>query len=145
MKIVIGVDDSPHSQAAVEYVKRTTWPEPTQIVVVTAAQPLYAMVELGGASYVQQAQDFELKHHEELAARYERELRDRGLRTTAKVLFGDARVALIDTVTSERADLLVVGSHGRTGLDKLLMGSVASYVVTHAPCNVLVVKLPRTG
>jgi len=35
----------------------------------------------------------------------------------------------------------VVGSHGRTGLGKLVMGSVANHVVTHAPCNVLVVKM----
>jgi nucleotide-binding universal stress UspA family protein len=35
-----------------------------------------------------------------------------------------------------------MGSHGRSGLAKLLLGSVASYVVSHAPCSVLVVKLP---
>ena len=143
MKIVIGVDDSLHSKAAVEYVKRTAWPTGTQVIVVTAAQPLYAMVELGGASYVHDAQEFEIRHHEKLAERYERELEERGLRTTAKVVFGDARLALIEAVTVEGADLLVVGSHGRTGFDKLLMGSVASHVVTHAPCNVLVVKMPR--
>jgi nucleotide-binding universal stress UspA family protein len=39
------------------------------------------------------------------------------------------------------ADLVVVGSHGRTGLAKLVLGSVASHVVTHAPCSVLVVKM----
>src|SRR5262249_41720961 len=97
----------------------------------------------GGASYVQEAQGFEIQHHEKLAERYEREIRDSGLQATAKVLFGDARTALIETATNERADLLVVGSHGRTGFDKLLMRRGASHVVTHAPCNVLVVKLPR--
>jgi hypothetical protein len=35
-----------------------------------------------------------------------------------------------------------VGSHGRSGLKKLLLGSVATHVVTHAPCPVLVVKTP---
>jgi nucleotide-binding universal stress UspA family protein len=56
------------------------------------------------------------------------------------VLQGDPREMLIEEARSERADLVVVGSHGRTGLDRLLMGSVASHVVTHAPCSVLVVK-----
>ena len=41
------------------------------------------------------------------------------------------------------ADLVVVGSHGRTGLGKLLMGSVASHVVSHAPCTVMVVKAKK--
>ena len=143
MKIVIGIDDSPHSRAALEYVKKATWPSGTQIVLVTASVPLYAYVEMGGGSYMAEAQDQQIKRDEELAARLERELRDSGLNTTAKVLFGDPREALIETARVEGADLLVVGSHGRTGFDKLLMGSVASHVVTHAPCNVLVVKLPR--
>jgi hypothetical protein len=38
------------------------------------------------------------------------------------------------------ADLLVVGSHGRTGLERLLLGSVAERVIRHAPCPVLCVR-----
>ncbi|MEO5357333.1 MAG: universal stress protein [Nitrospirae bacterium YQR-1] len=38
------------------------------------------------------------------------------------------------------ADLVIIGSHGRTGIEKLLMGSVAERVVALAPCSVLVVK-----
>jgi len=48
---------------------------------------------------------------------------------------------LVDVARREGIDLLVVGSHGRTGLGKLLMGSVAAHVVGHAGCNVLVVRL----
>jgi nucleotide-binding universal stress UspA family protein len=40
-------------------------------------------------------------------------------------------------------DLLVMGTHGRTGLERLLMGSVAEKVMREAPCSVLVVKLPK--
>jgi nucleotide-binding universal stress UspA family protein len=36
----------------------------------------------------------------------------------------------------------VVGSHGRSGVRRLLLGSVAAHVVTHSPCNVLVIKSP---
>ncbi|HAK88997.1 MAG: hypothetical protein A2077_01360 [Nitrospirae bacterium GWC2_46_6] len=39
-----------------------------------------------------------------------------------------------------KADIIVMGSHGRTGLKRLLMGSVTSRVIGHAPCSVLVVK-----
>jgi nucleotide-binding universal stress UspA family protein len=52
----------------------------------------------------------------------------------------DPRDALVDTAKDLGADLVVVGSHGRSGLKKLLLGSVATHVVTHAHCNVLVVK-----
>jgi len=59
------------------------------------------------------------------------------------VLAGDPRQTLLDVAQSERADLIVVGSHGRSGLAKMMLGSVSSHVVTHAPCSVLVVK--QTG
>jgi nucleotide-binding universal stress UspA family protein len=44
----------------------------------------------------------------------------------------------------ERVDLIVMGSHGRTGLARLLMGSVAEGVARRAPCPVLIVKQPAT-
>lgn len=58
---------------------------------------------------------------------------------------GDPRTELVESAIAEEADLLIVGSHGRTGIARLLMGSVASYVVTHAPCSVLVVRLGRAA
>lgn len=42
-------------------------------------------------------------------------------------------------------DLIVMGTHGRTGLDRLLLGSVAEQVVRHAPCPVLTVKPPAAA
>lgn len=40
-------------------------------------------------------------------------------------------------------DVVVIGTHGRTGVDRLVMGSVAERVMREAPCSVLVVKLPK--
>jgi nucleotide-binding universal stress UspA family protein len=40
-------------------------------------------------------------------------------------------------------DLIVMGTHGRTGVERLLLGSVAEKVLRDAPCSVLVVKMPR--
>jgi nucleotide-binding universal stress UspA family protein len=49
---------------------------------------------------------------------------------------GDPRSAIVDVAKEWRAELIVVGSHGRTGPRRLLLGSVAEYVVRHAPCSV---------
>ena len=62
---------------------------------------------------------------------------------TSRVERGDPREGLVHAAETERADLLVVGSHGRTGLPRMLLGSVAGHVATHAPCSVVVVKRPR--
>ncbi|MHB8970306.1 MAG: universal stress protein [Pirellulaceae bacterium] len=53
---------------------------------------------------------------------------------------GDPSTAIARLAEEEHADLIVMGTHGRTGLTRLLMGSVAEAVVRHAPCPVLTYK-----
>jgi nucleotide-binding universal stress UspA family protein len=47
---------------------------------------------------------------------------------------------IVDTATTEHADLVVVGSHGRTGISRLMLGSVAAQVVAHSTVPVLVAR-----
>jgi nucleotide-binding universal stress UspA family protein len=58
------------------------------------------------------------------------------------MLIGDEATEIIGLAESEGYDLIVMGTHGRTGLSRLLMGSVAEQVVRKAPCPVLTVKAP---
>lgn len=51
---------------------------------------------------------------------------------------GDPGRVICDLATSWKADLIMVGNRGRTGLSELLLGSVSNYVMHHAPCSVLV-------
>lgn len=145
MKILIGVDDSPHSKAAVEFVRRMSWPVPTHVIVLSVVQSgaiVYADAYVPAGRGSQSVEEM-VRAHQAIAADAERALRSGHLGTEAKVLEGDPRTALVQTAKEENADLVVVGSHGRTGIAKLLMGSVASHVVTHASCSVLVVKMDR--
>ncbi|HXJ70382.1 MAG TPA: universal stress protein [Verrucomicrobiae bacterium] len=143
MKILVGIDGSPHSKAALDYVKSMAWPKGTNVAVVSAAVPMvaYTMVDAAGLSWMQTAEEDMSAQAKELTARAAQELTGAGLPTEARVVRGDPRDALVDTARTMGADLVVVGSHGRTGLAKLVLGSVASHVVTHAPCSVLVVKM----
>jgi nucleotide-binding universal stress UspA family protein len=143
MKILIGVDGSAHSKAAIDYVKTMTWPKGTSFVVLSVSIPMiaYTVVDAGGLTWMQSAEEEMTSQAQDLAARVEQELRDAGCSAEARVMKGDARDALVDMARSMGADLVVVGSHGRSGLAKLVMGSVATHVVTHAPCSVLVVKM----
>jgi universal stress protein A len=56
------------------------------------------------------------------------------------VMMGDAGPAIVATAKERQADLIVMGTHGRSGLSRLLMGSVAEAVLRHAPCPVLTIK-----
>jgi universal stress protein A len=59
------------------------------------------------------------------------------------VVDGPAAQAILQAATDRHADLVVMGTIGRTGLKRALLGSVAEAVVRHAPCSVLVVRLTR--
>jgi nucleotide-binding universal stress UspA family protein len=63
---------------------------------------------------------------------------------------GEPALVICDLARTWEADLILVGSHGRSGLSELLMGSVSNHVMHHAPCSVLVVhgskaKLPQAS
>lgn len=58
-------------------------------------------------------------------------------------LEGDPATEIVKYARDQGADLIVMGTHGRTGVERLLMGSVAEKVMRDAACSVLVVKLPR--
>lgn len=72
--------------------------------------------------------------------RIQHELGARGLTVGGQVLDGRPDQAIVAAAVSLAADLVVVGSHGRTGLEKMLMGSISERVLNQAQCPVLVVK-----
>lgn len=68
---------------------------------------------------------------------------DPGIRVRHVLLEGDPATEIVRFAQDAGMDLIVMGTHGRTGLERLLMGSVAEKVMRESPCSVLVVKLPR--
>jgi nucleotide-binding universal stress UspA family protein len=68
----------------------------------------------------------------------------RDVSAQGRVVHGDPIVALIGGAQSEAADLIVVGSHGRRGLQHFFLGSVAEHVVRGAPVPVLVVRTRKS-
>ena len=67
---------------------------------------------------------------------------DSTLAVSRTVLFGDEPSTINRFAKENDADLIVMGTHGRTGLGRLLMGSVAESVLREAPCPVLTIKTP---
>lgn len=69
-----------------------------------------------------------------------RQAETEGVQSEVFVREGEAFKIITDLARDEKMDLIVIGSHGRTGLKRLLMGSVTEKVIGHAACPVLVVK-----
>src|SRR5690242_8829290 len=66
-----------------------------------------------------------------------------GLRVERRLAEGDPTAEILRAAGDTKTDLIILGTHGRTGLGRLLMGSVAEQVMRQAPCPVLTVKTPR--
>jgi len=143
MKILVAVDDSPHSERAVRFVARMRWPAGSRVIVVNVMTPVLTPPVVGGDGGVPlmiEVTEEQRQQARTVTGRSEAALRESGIAAESRLPAGDPREALLRLVADERADLLVMGSHGRTGLSKLLLGSVSSHAVTHAHCSVLVVK-----
>ena len=103
----------------------------------TAAYPAMAF---GGAPF--NISPEQMKELEAIAGeRLEATLKQLNITADTVVTIGAAGTALIETATERKADLIVVGTTGRTGLRRALLGSVAETVAKGAPCSVLMVRL----
>jgi nucleotide-binding universal stress UspA family protein len=132
MNVVLGVDGSPSSMKAVEWVADSAGGA-ARIVVVAAAHAGMAMADSMIAESEREAAERHVKEATDALAAL-------GPKVEGRVVDGDPRQVLVETALAEDADLLVVGSHGRTGLARLLLGSVASHVAAQAPCSVVIVR-----
>jgi universal stress protein A len=145
MQILVAVDDSKFSEAALQAVIKQFRPESTEVHVLHILQPLTL------APLPQMSRNYapELEAQQETAREFvERDtklLRAAGLKAQGAVRKGDIRLQIIDAAAEMNADLIVLGSHGRSGLPRLLLGSVAQYVAQNAACSVEIVRLPSSA
>lgn len=63
-----------------------------------------------------------------------------GVQYTPLMASGNPKSAILEVAVEQQSDLIVVGSHGQSGLERALLGSVSDYVLHHAECSVLVVR-----
>jgi len=144
-RIVVGVDDSTDAETALRWALREAVLRKATVEVVHA-WPLPMSALPFGATLVVPADEAELdeaarQHLDGLVDAALAELPGDKPDVIRTAVPGDAVMTLLDV--SADADLLVVGSHGRTGLRKLLLGSTASNVVQHAACPVVVIRLTK--
>jgi nucleotide-binding universal stress UspA family protein len=143
MNLLIAIDGSEFSTAAVRRVAAMSWPAGSRVLLLAVVRSDVLLV----SDFFVSATGEIAKILQEEGDRAEARLRELAplleaahLSVTTRVERGDARSTIVETAESERCDLVVVGSHGRTGISRLVLGSVAAHVVAHAGCDVLVVR-----
>lgn len=146
--MVVGVDGSAAAAAALDFIRD---PElfPNVPVTLVSAADVHLPVMMGfessyGAFAEMQQEEIEeaLRHHAEICAVAQARLMGSGRHVDCQVSSGDPAAAILRVGRAIDADLIAVGTTGRTGFRRLLVGSVARNVLLHAPCSVLVVPDP---
>ena len=149
MKILFATDGAKQSTAAIDMLKNFhlgVGDEITVISVVDMAVPL-AIDIYGG--YLPDTTELEKTAKENAGKSLEDASRQikghfaESVGVTTEVLFGSPDSRIVETAEEMHADMIIVGSHGYSRWERLLLGSTSDSVVHHAPCSVLVVRSPK--
>lgn len=145
MRILLAVDGSPSSEAAVEEVCRRPWPPESEVLVMTVLSPIESILMQGVTHNPTTFEDI-LEQQGMEAAKRLNEIADDlarrvpGLHVTPRLLEGLPKEAIIDEAEQWGADLIIVGSNGYGAIKRFLLGSVSLAVVLNAPCSVEIVR-----
>lgn len=144
-RIVVAVDHSPCSVNAMKWVASIPWRSGTEILLLSVVD---TFEKYSAESSVLRAADMliEWQKKQSQLAKLLKSLAGKlkiatGLESVNVLITGgDPRQAIIDEAENWDADMIVMGSHGRSGVSRMLMGSVAQAVLAHASCSVEIVK-----
>jgi nucleotide-binding universal stress UspA family protein len=142
MRILLAMEDSKFSEAALQALLGQFRPEDVEVLVLSVvAPPTLSAPPQMEAEYVPEMDD-EVSHTQELVEAAAKRLRAAGFETVASARVGEAREIILESAEEYHADLILLGSHGRKGLGRFLLGSVAESVARHAHCSVQIVRIP---
>jgi nucleotide-binding universal stress UspA family protein len=123
---------------------------PAEVIVVQAVEPLSVPygIEVFQFSSLKQVEAFET-HQKTEAEKYLKKvvarLKKTGIKARAELIYGKAGEALSDYATKNKVDLVIIATHGRSGISRWVLGSVANRVVHSARVPVLMVRAPGWG
>jgi nucleotide-binding universal stress UspA family protein len=144
--VVVGVDESAAVPLIVEFVVNHNWPADTNFRIIHAVAPI--MLDHPMASYplfLESVEKDVREYAEKLLERVKSDIQKKipAHQITTEVIAGQPAEVIIDEAKTTNANLIVVGSHGRSGFTRFLLGSVSGAIASHAPCNIMIVRVPR--
>lgn len=142
-RVLVPLDGSELSEGVLPFLTDIAGPLDMTIVLLRVLEPVTpTMVEAAGTAV---ADDLEGRRRDaaEYLAPLEIGLRARGIETTSGVRVGRAEDEILAAARAEGADLIAMSTHGRSGLGRLLFGSVAEQVLRHAEVPVFLMRQVR--
>ena len=144
-RILVAFDESPQARAALRHALER-YPD-AEVVVVHVTDPgewVYPD-ELGGTYYAESAFEAAQETAESLLESAAEIAAAAGREVTTVAEVGPTAGTIVDCAEDREVDHIVMGSHGRRGLSRFLLGSVAERVARRAPVSVTMIREPATG
>ncbi len=132
-KLLVAIDASKYASEVIEQVQKRNWSKDTQILLITVLEE--DRIWEAASQYMHQCQII-LETH---AKRLQEHLPHCKIRH--ECMEGKPAEKIVESAAEWQADLLIIGSHGDTGVRAAHVGSVAANVVNIAPCSVEVIKV----
>jgi nucleotide-binding universal stress UspA family protein len=140
-RILVPVDGSPQSEEALSFAL-SEWPEAdvTLLHVIDPVEAGYSasVMPSGSEEWYKRAREGSREIFEQARETYDREF-------STRTEVGRPSRTIVEAAADIDADHVVIGSHGREGVQRVLLGSVAEHVVRRSPVPVTVVRKPRDG
>jgi universal stress protein A len=138
-RILCPVDFFPASDKAVLYAAELAKDYDAKIHLLHVVTPLLPVVQdfpVATVAVMKSVEEAAAAHMKKLVENLKR----RSVDVTAKILTGDVHLLIGQTIATVKPDLIVMGSHARSGVERLFMGSVAEWLMRHSPVPVLVIS-----
>ena len=149
MKVLIAVDDPHYAALMADYVRNHVWSSNTSFTIVHVIEPILLdhTGDVAFSAFLSDAAEAVSKDAHELVSTLASNIRkacpDSAVETM--VLEGKAAKSLIDFVHDSQPELLIVGSHGRRGINRFILGSVSEALLASAPCSVVILRAAAQG
>jgi nucleotide-binding universal stress UspA family protein len=146
-RMLVPLDGSEGAEAILPFAEQVAGPLDAEVVLFRVLEPP-SPIELVASAGVVTPDTFTLREID--AKRYlseiERRLTKKGLRVRTRVILGSPTEEILAAVRSVSADLIAMATHGRSGVGRVLLGSVAESVLRASPVPVLLIRtLPRSN
>ncbi|MGH7392400.1 MAG: universal stress protein [Candidatus Rokuibacteriota bacterium] len=142
-RVVVALDGSPLAEGILPFILAIAGPLDMEIVLLRVVTPITPSVIEGTRHVELEDVPGRLADAREYLAALAADLATRGLRTSVAVRHGEPVAEILAAAREEGADLIAMTTHGRSGLGRVLFGSVAQAVVRDAQIPVFLMKLTR--
>lgn len=145
-KILVPIDFSDYSKNSLKYAVNFADQFNSEITLIYVVEPVIYPPDfsMGQIAIPSVNAEWDLKAKEELEKLAKQEIPE-SFKVSVKIKTGKPFLEIIDTAAEENVDLIIIATHGHSGVEHILFGSTAEKVVRKAPCPVLTLREPIKG